>query len=623
MDAEEADILCPPVCQQTGDDDATPGRISESPLGSDSFKEEKPDTRSPLVRHAVAWIKKWHFAAQFLGHMAPTGYRRPIPFDRLIFSRLDRWIKFDPAEVSWEEPAPKNYLVPEPTDPRLAHEPDEPIRHETASKLVMPHPPLQPWEDIPPYQRMRGYNDQPGYTDDYDDFLWLPRDPLSTLDLDDTVEMRLSLTTSSGGPGRIGDWPPQHMDEDINVQDVEGNPDWQEVMTDPSDGSHQGGASGSLSPTATEFDRSPSAQSERRLIDPPDLAISPVIGSEVSGSEGSGLYAPHRLRNVALAIGSLRRPRHHTQTSEDTETGISLQTLGSSIHHATDSRSGSGSAGSEFTPSRHSVTSNLLSPEGAASPSPIINIRPLPKIPRATPSAASSTGVPGLPPSSSDTVRSHTLPTGVPVPSTGISGGLGVIADVFTAHSPQTAPIHAPTPVRIQVPPPRSATHLTFAASELGRSPSGRRPHGRLRSGTVNSRHSDRSHPHGLPHGRTGSGVMRTASMLAHDHSINSVSPAQRALLNEVMEEERVASESAKHDEATLNEKEREELLKEQERLRKSGVCTNTDAGTGEGTSTSTRRPSWLSVGGGGGGGHDMARGSSVRRQGSTSTIRP
>lgn len=560
-------------------------------------------------------MKKWQFAAQFLGHMAPTGYRRPIPFDRLIFSRLDRWITFDPAEVSWEEPAPKNYLVPESIDPRLAHEPDQPIHHDPASKLVMPHPPLQPWEDIPPYQRMRGYNDQPGYTDDYDDFLWLPRDPLSTLDLDDTVEMRLSLTTSCGGPGRIGDWPPQHMDEDINVQDAEGNTDWQEVMTDPSDGSHQG-ASGSLSPTATEFDRSPSAQSERRLIDPPDLAISPVIGSEVFGSEGSGLHGPHRLRNVALAIGSLRRSRHHTETSEDTETGISLQTLGSSVHHGTDTRSGSGS-GSEYTP-RHSVTSNLLSPErGGASPSPIINIRPLPKIPRATPSA-SSTGVPGLPPISSDTVRSHTLPAGVPIPLTGISGGLGVVTDVFTAHSPQTAPVHALTPVRNQIPPPRSATHLTFAASELGRSPTGRRPHGRLRSGTVNSRHSDRSHPH--PHGRTGSGIMRTASMLSRDHSISSVSPAQRALLNEVMEEERVASESAKHDEATLNEKEREELLREQERLRKSGVCPSTDAEAGEGTSTSTRRPSWLSVGGSG---HEMARGTSVRRQSSMSTIRP
>ena len=525
--------------------------------------------------------------------MAPTGYRRPIPFDRLIFSRLDRWIKFDPAEISWEEPVPKKYFTPESTDPRLVHHPDQPIHHDPASKLVIPHPPLQPWEDIPPYQRMRGYSDQPAYTDDYDDFLWLPRDPLSTLDLDDTVEMRLSLTTSSGGSGRVGDWPPQHMGEDIIVEEAEGNPDWQEVMTDPSDQSH---LNGSLSPTATEFDRSPSAQSERRLIDPPELAISPVIGSEVSGYEGNGLHAPYRLRSVALAIGSLRRPKPHTQTSGDTETGISLQTM-SSVHRG----SGSGADSLDITPTRHqSVSSNFLSPERAASPSPIINIRPLPMIPGAR--ASSTTG--GLPPSStSSSTRSHTLPTGVPLPL--IDGGnLGVITDVFTGTTtPHTAP--TPGPARIPVPPPRSATHLTFAASELGRSPSGRRPHGRLRSGTVNSRHSDRSHP------RTGSGVTRTASMLSRDRSTSGVSPAQRALLNEVMEEERVASESAKHDEATLNEKEKDEVLKEQERLRKAGVEPREREREG------SRRMSWLSATG------DMARGSSVRRQGSTSTLRP
>lgn len=575
--------MCPPVCSQTGDEDAVPERMSESPVGSENLKEDTNESQSLLVRYAVTWIKKWHFAAQYFGNMAPTGYRRPIPFDRLIFSRLDRWIVFDPAEISWEEPVPKNYLVPEPTDPRLTHEPDEPIHHDPASKLVIPHPPLQPWEDIPPYQRMRGYSDQPAYTDDYDDFLWLPRDPLSSLDLDDTVEMRLSLTTSSGGSGRIGDWPPQHMDEDVNVQEAGGDPDWQEVMTDPSDQSHQGGG-GPLSPAGTDFDRSPSAQSERRLIDPPDLAISPVIGSEVSGSEWNGLYAPNRFRNVALAIGSLRRPRPHTQVSGDTETGISLRTLGSGVNHGP-----SAGSGSDITPTRNSVTSNLLSPERAASPSPIISIRPLPKIP-----SAGSTG--GLPPSSTSSTRSHTLPAGVPIPSPEL------ITDVFTGPAPHTAPAQAPPPSRIQIPPPRSATHLTFAASELGRSPSGRRPHGRLRSGTVNSRHSDRSHP------RTSSGIMRTASMLTRDCSTCSVSPAQRALLNEVMEEERVASESAKHDEATLNEKEKDEVLKEQERLRKSGVEP------GE----SNRRTSWLSMNG-----SDMVRGNTVRRQGSSNTIRP
>lgn len=70
-----------------------------------------------------------------------------------------------------------------------------------------------------------------------------------------------------------------------------------------------------------------------------------------------------------------------------------------------------------------------------------------------------------------------------------------------------------------------------------------------------------------------------------------------------------MASESAKHDEATLNEKEKDEVLKEQERLRKAGMEPT----------ESVRRASWLSATSG----HDMARGSSVRRQSSVATLRP
>jgi hypothetical protein len=66
------------------------------------------------------------------------------------------------------------------------------------------------------------------------------------------------------------------------------------------------------------------------------------------------------------------------------------------------------------------------------------------------------------------------------------------------------------------------------------------------------------------------------------------------------MEEEALASKSAKKDEAALTEKEREELSKEQERLRKTGLQPQA---TGV-----ERRGSWLeSV-------HEMARGSSMRR---------
>lgn len=565
------------------DQDVPPTCLSESPLGSDGLKPSGTE-RSGLLASIRRWTAKWHFAAQFLGHMAPTGYRRPIPFDRLIFSRLDRWITFDPSEVSREESVPKDLFSPDSIDPRLIHEPDQPIHHDPATRLVVPHPPLRPWEDIPPYQRMRGYSDQPAYTDDYDDFLWLPRDPLSTLDLDDTVEMRLSLTTSVGGSGRIGDWPPEHLEEEVSVQHSRTEPEWQEVVTDHdlSDQGHQPPLS-SVS-FETNVERSPSVQSERRLIEPIEAKLSPLIGSEVAGSEGSGQFASHRLRNVALAIGSLRRPRAPTMLSA--ETGISLQTLRSSSAQGIPSSSPS----TPTRPSRDdSASSNMLSPVRVSTPSPIVSLRPLP---------TTANSLEGSIPHS-DSTRSQTLPTGLPPSST----EMGVITDVFAIPNvPQSAPAHVVSSA--QVPPPRSGTHLTFAASELGRSPSGRRPHGRLRSGTVNSRASDRSLQQ-----RGASGILRTASILSRDRTTSSVSAAQRALLNEVMEEEKLASQSAKHDEAELNDREKDEVMKERERLRKLGLDAHEPV----------RRVSGVGSSQGG----DTVRGPFMRRTGSTAVTQP
>lgn len=54
------------------------------------------------------------------------------------------------------------------------------------------HPPLKPWDDTPdnstPY-------DNP-YYGDLPDFLWLPRDPFSVVDLDDTVELRRVIVST-------------------------------------------------------------------------------------------------------------------------------------------------------------------------------------------------------------------------------------------------------------------------------------------------------------------------------------------------------------------------------------------------------------------------------------------
>lgn len=67
---------------------------------------------------------------------------------------------------------------------------------------VIPHPPPVPWDDQAtidlPY-------DNPFYTRTIDNVLWLPRNPTGVLDLDDTVDLRISMTVEVSA-GRLGAW---------------------------------------------------------------------------------------------------------------------------------------------------------------------------------------------------------------------------------------------------------------------------------------------------------------------------------------------------------------------------------------------------------------------------------
>ena len=70
------------------------------------------------------------------------------------------------------------------------------------SNTTVPHPPPAPWDDQAvidlPY-------DNPFYTRTIDNILWLPRNPTSVLDLDDTVDMKVSITVEAS-VGRLGTW---------------------------------------------------------------------------------------------------------------------------------------------------------------------------------------------------------------------------------------------------------------------------------------------------------------------------------------------------------------------------------------------------------------------------------
>ncbi|ORY32232.1 hypothetical protein BCR39DRAFT_41930 [Naematelia encephala] len=308
-----------------------------------------------------SWVGKWAFAVH--EHDTPVGYRKPIPFDH-IFSSLDSKISFDPNETLRFGSTSASHITSSEMDKELQHDPDHAISHAKVSKVVVPHHPLRPWEDIPPYQRARGYNDQPAYTDDYDDFLWLPRDPLSTLDLDDTVEMRLALTTSAGGSGRLGDWP--HSADDASDSSKHDDKEWQAVEIRRE----------MMTPDSQAADASPLANSERRLLE--HLELPSNIGSEVDQGTGSGLMRRGTRKATQGLTALFRRPRSNSDRSEGG--GISMRTLSISSHpvreqEAPPSPTPGPSTGRPLFPSVHiSDGSVFLSPTRGSTPRPGITL---------------------------------------------------------------------------------------------------------------------------------------------------------------------------------------------------------------------------------------------------------
>ncbi|WWC99807.1 hypothetical protein V866_006715 [Kwoniella sp. B9012] len=279
LDIQEADILCPPVTASTNDNDEDDDTASEDwdpvdvPLPNGLPASQGSSRFNTLRRSVGRWAGSWKKAGSS---------HKPIPFDHVLFSTLDSKIAFEP------------FGNPQEASVKLPEFPSHASQENDSQRVVAPHPALQPWEDIPPYYRSRGYDDQPTYTDDYDDFLWLPRDPLSTLDLDDTVEMRVALTTSAGGSGQISNCALEFAG--LTVRDKKDRDTWQNVSVHgPSD----------------DRPTSPGANSETRLMSTPTN-----IGSEVHDTfSGTNLFRRHTHKAATALSDVFRRPRASSSTS--------------------------------------------------------------------------------------------------------------------------------------------------------------------------------------------------------------------------------------------------------------------------------------------------------------------
>jgi hypothetical protein len=99
-----------------------------------------------------------------------------------------------PRPPHFDSPVRPTYLAPPPVPERritrLASW--ETIRADVP--LVVPHTGREPWDDTP--DNTATY-DNPYYTQNVPEYLWLPKNPLSLLDLNDTVDLHRALTSEA------------------------------------------------------------------------------------------------------------------------------------------------------------------------------------------------------------------------------------------------------------------------------------------------------------------------------------------------------------------------------------------------------------------------------------------
>ncbi|KAF9468511.1 hypothetical protein BDZ94DRAFT_668548 [Collybia nuda] len=223
-DIAEAEILC--------------GRDSESELGEDTVNEESG--KDPVDQSGIGLIQAtrprpsvftwrlpaWvNFSYSTMQHRPQRRRRRkPNPFGPQNFSRLNS-VSQDLSTIKQPvpQPHPKSSFSPMHEEPPWGGPSAKSIANnffendEPGSGPVINHPPPAPWDDQTvddlPY-------DNPFYTRAFANVLWLPRNPTGTLDLDDTVDLKVSLTVDPTA-GKLGTWfglpetaPPDEMLEE-------------------------------------------------------------------------------------------------------------------------------------------------------------------------------------------------------------------------------------------------------------------------------------------------------------------------------------------------------------------------------------------------------------------------
>lgn len=210
-DIAEAAVLCnrfPVDIRNEGDQDSDEAANVNEQEANRLIKLSRPDN-SVLTWKLPAWVnfsyKTMHRRPQFPQQRPPNPFR---PQNQTLLPR---------------DSSSRNHVVEEcrrgssthlsPDDAFPWKKPTSQSRDDTKVKRinmtladisgpVIPHPPPVPWDD---QENVDLPYDNPFYTRTIDNSLWLPRDPTGILDLDDTVDLKKSITVEVSA-GALGTW---------------------------------------------------------------------------------------------------------------------------------------------------------------------------------------------------------------------------------------------------------------------------------------------------------------------------------------------------------------------------------------------------------------------------------
>ncbi|KAG1751153.1 hypothetical protein EDB19DRAFT_1675660 [Suillus lakei] len=224
-DTEEAQVICRTGTRESEDSPESHIIPSNYPNGAKDVAVSAEDHPSRFRTWRLpAWVNFSYSTVP--RRLRPHERRKPNPFGPHTrpFSRLHSLDEDGKTPSTSTQGEPSTAILDGSAHSPPAEQQRQPPARISTS-LVQRHPPLAAWDDEPrhdiPY-------DNPYYTRPITNALWLPRNPLGLLDLDDTVDVYQALTSEPGagdvshlfGPGSSTS-PEFQLPSSVPVKDID------------------------------------------------------------------------------------------------------------------------------------------------------------------------------------------------------------------------------------------------------------------------------------------------------------------------------------------------------------------------------------------------------------------